>query len=76
MRLLILEYDFRHVFVENYFQLPIPSDIRSLYFVQFSYYLSAVYMTLYMDNNKRDSTMMLLHHFVTLALMYFSYMGR
>ncbi|CDS36468.1 lag1 longevity assurance 1 [Echinococcus multilocularis] len=60
----------------NYFTRPIPSDILSLYLIQFSYYLSGVYLELYMDKRRKDSTLMLLHHFVTLALMYFSYMGR
>ncbi|VDL60684.1 unnamed protein product [Hymenolepis diminuta] len=61
---------------ENYFEQEIPTDILSLYWIQFSYYLSGVYMELYMDKRRKDSTMMLLHHFVTLSLMYFSYMGR
>ncbi|VDO14252.1 unnamed protein product [Rodentolepis nana] len=61
---------------ENYFEQEIPADILSLYWIQFSYYLSGVYMELYMDKRRNDSTMMLIHHFVTLLLMYFSYMGR
>ncbi|VDK42761.1 unnamed protein product [Taenia asiatica] len=62
--------------LDNYFTQPIPSDILSLYLIQFSYYFSGVYLELYMDKRRKDSTMMLLHHFVTLSLMYFSYMGR
>ena len=61
---------------ENYFTRPIPGDILSIYWIQFSYYLSGVYLELYMDKKRKDSTMMLIHHFVTLALMYFSYISR
>lgn len=62
--------------VENYFQLEIPSDILSIYWIQFSYYLSGVYMELFMDKRRKDSTLMLSHHFVTLTLMYFSFLTR
>ena len=70
------KYRFFPSMADNYFTTPIPLDILSLYWIQFSYYLSGVYFELYMDRRRKDSTLMLLHHVVTLALMYFSYLGR
>ncbi|KAM7533861.1 hypothetical protein Aperf_G00000108340 [Anoplocephala perfoliata] len=61
---------------ENYFQQEMPSDILSIYWIQFSYYLAGVYTELFMDQRRKDSKVMLVHHFVTLSLMYFSFMER
>ncbi|VDD76476.1 unnamed protein product [Mesocestoides corti] len=40
------------------------------------YYLSGVYLELYMDKKRKDSTMMLMHHLVTIMLVYVSYIAR
>ncbi|VDN15425.1 unnamed protein product [Dibothriocephalus latus] len=59
-----------------YFSRPVPADLQLLYGIQFSYYLANVYMVQYQDTKKKDSTMMLFHHVVTLLLIGFSYLAR
>ncbi|XP_014679694.1 PREDICTED: ceramide synthase 1-like [Priapulus caudatus] len=54
----------------------IPSDIFWLYMIQCSFYLHSVYGTLFMDAWRKDSVIMLFHHFLTLALIWFSYAAR
>lgn len=54
----------------------VPQDIYSFYMVQLSLYFHSVYATLYMDVWRKDSVVMLLHHFVTLLLVGFSYAFR
>nr|XP_039263922.1 ceramide synthase 1-like [Styela clava] len=54
----------------------VPQDIYTFYMVQLSFYFHSVYGTLYMDVWRKDSVVMLLHHFVTLLLVGFSYIFR
>ncbi|CAF1088995.1 unnamed protein product [Rotaria sordida] len=54
----------------------IPFDITLMYFVQCGFYLHSVYGTLYMDHKRKDFYVMLLHHFVTMALIFVSYATR
>merc|ERR1712096_185152 len=51
----------------------VPTEIRTCYMIQFSFYLHSVYATLYLDVWRKDSVLMMLHHGVTLLLVGFSY---
>jgi hypothetical protein len=51
----------------------VPRDICIMYLVQGSFYLHSLYATLFMDCWRKDSVVMILHHFLTLALIAFSY---
>ncbi|XP_076801395.1 ceramide synthase 1-like [Clavelina lepadiformis] len=57
-------------------QSPVPTKIYIAYLVQFSFYAHSVYGTLFMDVWRKDSKVMLAHHFVTLLLIGFSYAFR
>lgn len=54
----------------------VPGDIYGFYMVQLSFYVHSVYGTLCMDVWRKDSYVMMLHHFVTLLLLGFSYAMR
>ncbi|CAH1789089.1 unnamed protein product, partial [Owenia fusiformis] len=54
----------------------VPWDMYALYMVQCSFYLHSVYGTLYMDQWRKDSIVMMFHHFLTLSLIGFSYAAR
>jgi len=51
----------------------VPNVIYMCYMVQFSFYLHSVYATLYLDVWRKDSVLMMAHHFTTLLLIGFSY---
>uniref|UniRef100_A0AC35U229 TLC domain-containing protein n=1 Tax=Rhabditophanes sp. KR3021 TaxID=114890 RepID=A0AC35U229_9BILA len=48
-------------------------DIYFIYVSQCSFYLHSIYATWEMDTWKKDSTLMMVHHFVALALITLSY---
>ncbi|XP_058256430.1 ceramide synthase 1 isoform X2 [Hemibagrus wyckioides] len=54
----------------------VPLDIAFVYLIQGSFYGHSIYATIYMDAWRKDSAVMLLHHFITLALIAFSYAFR
>nr|XP_002127723.1 ceramide synthase 1 [Ciona intestinalis] len=54
----------------------VPSEIYIAYMVQFSFYIHSVYATLFVDVWRKDSVVMLAHHFVTMLLIGFSYIFR
>ena len=56
--------------------MTIPDDIRYLYFVECGFYLHSVYATIYMDTKRKDTNVMLLHHFLTMVLITVSYATR
>ncbi|XP_046857899.1 ceramide synthase 1-like isoform X2 [Xenia sp. Carnegie-2017] len=56
--------------------MPIPFDIYYLYCIQTSFYVHSVYATLFMDIWRKDSIAMLIHHFLTVFLLSFSYAVR
>ena len=56
--------------------MPVPMDITALYVVVFAFYLHSVYATLYVDRWRKDSVVMLFHHFLTMSLVGFSYGAR
>ena len=54
----------------------VPFSIYIAYMVQISFYVHSVYATLFIDVWRKDSIVMLLHHFVTMFLISFSYIFR
>jgi sphingoid base N-stearoyltransferase len=53
--------------------MTIPSEIKCLYFIECGFYFHSVYATIYMDTKRKDFYVMLIHHFLTMALMIVSY---
>lgn len=53
--------------------MPVPDEIKWIYFVECGFYVHSVYGTLYMDEKRKDFLVMLVHHFLTLILIVFSY---
>ncbi|XP_033112360.1 ceramide synthase 1-like [Anneissia japonica] len=56
--------------------MAVPIGIRLVYGLQASFYVHSVFATLYMDTWRKDSYIMLIHHFLTLSLVGFSYASR
>ncbi|KAI5609828.1 ceramide synthase 1 [Silurus asotus] len=56
--------------------MQVPTNIAIYYLIQGSFYGHSIYATMYMDAWRKDSGVMLLHHFITLALITFSYAFR
>jgi len=56
--------------------MPIPQDIYTLYVVEAGFYFHSIYATLFMDQWRRDSHLMILHHILTNALIFFSFAVR
>jgi len=53
-----------------------PTEIYFVYLIQMSFYVHSVYGTLYVDMWRKDSIVMLIHHFLTIILIGFSYAAR
>ncbi|TRZ03303.1 hypothetical protein DNTS_027472 [Danionella cerebrum] len=56
--------------------MSVPTDIAIAYLIQGSFYGHSIYATIYMDAWRKDSLVMVVHHFITLALITFSYAFR
>ena len=56
--------------------MTVPVDIAIAYLIQGSFYGHSIYATVYMDAWRKDSTVMVVHHVITLALITFSYAFR
>ncbi|CAB4007018.1 ceramide synthase 1-like [Paramuricea clavata] len=56
--------------------MSIPSDIYYLYCIQASFYIHSIYATLFMDTWRKDSIAMIIHHFLTVFLLCFSFAVR
>src|SRR5262249_31343131 len=63
-------------FLEWHYGMSVGWDIYIIYLIQCSFYLHSVYATLYLDVWRKDSIVMLIHHFLTLSLIGFSYAAR
>ena len=56
--------------------MEVPLDIVAIYVIEFAFYLHSVYACIFMDRWRKDSIVMLFHHFLTMALIGFSYATR
>ena len=54
----------------------VPMDIKLLYFIECGFYIHSIYATIYMDSIRKDFYVMLLHHILTVALIFISYATR
>ncbi|KAJ7321491.1 Ceramide synthase 1 [Desmophyllum pertusum] len=53
--------------------MPVPQDIYMLYLAEAGFYFHSVYATLFMDQWRRDSILMILHHILANLLILFSF---
>lgn len=78
--LFFTDYSFFHnppsVFYDWQSGMSVPTDIAVVYLVQGSFYGHSIYATIYMDAWRKDSTVMVVHHIITLALITLSYAFR
>ncbi|KAJ8408242.1 hypothetical protein AAFF_G00256560 [Aldrovandia affinis] len=78
--LFFTHYSFFHdppsVFYDWKSGMTVPTDIAIAYLIQGSFYGHSIYATVYMDAWRKDSTVMVVHHIITLALITFSYAFR
>ncbi|KAL1023284.1 hypothetical protein UPYG_G00038700 [Umbra pygmaea] len=78
--LFFTNYTFFHnppsVFYDWQSGMTVPTDIAFAYLIQGSFYGHSIYATVYMDAWRKDSTVMVVHHVITLALITFSYAFR
>lgn len=56
--------------------MPVETDIAFIYFLECGFYLHSVYASLFMDQWRKDAVVILIHHFLTIALILFSYASR
>ncbi len=56
--------------------LAIDPLVHWLYMVEMGFYLHCCYATVYIETIRRDFTIMMAHHVVTLGLLLFSYIVR
>ncbi|EDV22723.1 uncharacterized protein TRIADDRAFT_58575 [Trichoplax adhaerens] len=62
---------------QNYDPQALPKvDILMVYLIQGSFYIHSLYATLYMDERRKDTWMMILHHILTDTLIGFSHAFR
>ena len=61
------------LFTGWYKGMPIPQDIYMLYVVEAGFYFHSIYATLFMDQWRRDSILMIMHHILTNLLIFFSF---
>jgi ceramide synthetase len=54
----------------------VPDDIKLLYFIECGFYMHSLYATIFMDAWRKDFFVMILHHFLTMALIIASYATR
>ncbi|KAM7449757.1 Ceramide synthase 1 [Porites harrisoni] len=74
------KYDFFHdtstCWKGWYKGMPVAQDIYVLYVVEAGFYFHSVYATFFMDQWRRDSILMILHHVLTISLISFSFAVR
>lgn len=56
--------------------MPVPYDVKFLYFIECGFYLHSIYATVYMDAVRKDFVVMLIHHVLTITLISISYATR
>ncbi len=56
--------------------MEVPLEIYVLYLIQFAFYLHSAHATVWLDPHRKDTGVMMCHHFVTLSLIGISYGSR
>lgn len=52
--------------------LEVPQDVYAIYMVEISFYLHSIYATMFVDQWRRDSIVLMGHHIVTSFLLIIS----
>ena len=56
--------------------MSVAQDMYVLYIVEAGFYFHSIYATLFMDQWRRDSILMILHHILAISLIFFSFAVR
>ena len=56
--------------------LPVDPAVYWLYMLQLGFYIHCVYASVFLETIRRDIVLLMLHHFITLALLGYSYAVR
>ncbi|ELU10742.1 hypothetical protein CAPTEDRAFT_219402 [Capitella teleta] len=64
-----------HIFRDWTPQTAMSADFYAMYMLQSGFYIHSLYATMYMDHWRRDSWVMMFHHFLTLSLLVSSYIA-
>ncbi|KER24166.1 hypothetical protein T265_08104 [Opisthorchis viverrini] len=59
-------------FEVGYFDVPTPPDYYRVYLLQLGFYLHSLWSVLFIDVWRKDSAVLIIHHFMTLLLLQFS----
>ncbi|TGZ58789.1 hypothetical protein CRM22_009453 [Opisthorchis felineus] len=59
-------------FEVGYFDVPTPPDYYRVYLLQLGFYLHSLWSVLFVDVWRKDSAVLIVHHFMTLLLLQFS----
>lgn len=54
----------------------VPAAFKAVYFLEVSYYVHSLYATIFLNEWKKDSVVLLIHHFVAITLLSFSFLSR
>jgi len=54
----------------------IPQDISILYILEVSFYIHSIYAVLFLDEWRKDSLVMFIHHIITVSLLSLSFMTK
>ncbi|VDO15648.1 unnamed protein product [Rodentolepis nana] len=63
-------------YTHGYFDVPVPAQYFWLYMLQIGYYMHSFYATIRLDIRRKDTTVILVHHVLTIALLSFSFFAR
>uniref|UniRef100_A0A5K3EIH3 TLC domain-containing protein n=1 Tax=Mesocestoides corti TaxID=53468 RepID=A0A5K3EIH3_MESCO len=63
-------------FKPGYFDEPFPWQYYWLYMFQVGFYIHSFYAALRLDNKRKDTSVILIHHVLTIALLSFSFFAR
>lgn len=55
---------------------PVPPAFKAVYFLEVSYYVHSLYATVFLNEWKKDSVVLLIHHVVAITLLSFSFLSR
>lgn len=58
------------------FNKALPIEYHVLYVVQLSFYMHSIYATVVLDCWRKDSIVMLVHHFIAMSLIFFGFSTR
>lgn len=66
-------YEYRSLFTDWSLGGPVEPSIYWLYMAQLGMYLHFIFVTIFVNEKKKDYNVLLVHHFLTIALLLWSY---